>query len=115
MAIITCPNCSRRISSKYDICPHCDEGIGNVDPDELERRARRRRKRLMFRARMTTFMAMTVFMIGLLWWWVDGELMNLDMPPPAPALSLMVLGIAVYLVSWSYIAWLRWRADQDQG
>ncbi len=112
MAIIACPGCGKRISDQYTACPHCDEVLGEMDPEEIERRAFRRRRRLFFRARMVTFVAMTLFMVGLLWWWVDGELMSLTMPPPLVATALMTVGVAVYLVAWGYIAWLRWSAGR---
>lgn len=56
---------------------------------------------------MTTFFAMTLVLLGMLWWWIDGQL-ELVFPPPPGAVGLMTLGIAVYLVAWGYILWLRW-------
>ena len=108
MALITCVDCGRRISNQYRTCPHCDAPMADLTPEELSRRAWRRYKRRAYRARMVTYVGMTLVIAGLIVWYLTGG-QGLQMPPGVlPTLSMGV-GLIVYLAAWAWLLWLRWQ------
>lgn len=106
MAIIHCPNCSRRISSQATVCPHCDFALAELSPEEHERMKARRRKRQLYRAANLSYLALTFLVIGAIWWWFFGP-EGWVMPPPMGGISLIVVGSALYVVARCWIFWLR--------
>jgi hypothetical protein len=40
MAIVACPFCGKKVSSKAASCPHCGKGLSEVSPLQIERIAR---------------------------------------------------------------------------
>jgi hypothetical protein len=106
MAIIHCPNCSRRISSQAPVCPHCDVALGELSPEEQERLTVRRWKRQLYRAANLSYLALTFLVIGAIWWWFYGP-EGWVLPPPMGGIALVVVGAALYLVARCWIFWLR--------
>jgi len=106
MAIVHCPNCSKRISSMVKVCPHCDVALGDLTPEEQDRRQRRRWKRLVYRATNLSYLALTLLVIGAMWWWF-AEPQGWTLPPPLAAVSMVIIGAAMYLVARCWMFWLR--------
>ena len=106
MALIRCPQCSRRISTLMKVCPHCDTALGELSPEDQERLARRHWKRMLYRALNLSYLGLTLLVTGAIWWWFSGT-QGCVLPPPLPAVSLIILGAAVYLVARAWILWLR--------
>ncbi len=106
MAIIRCPECNERISSLAPTCPHCEAPQGErTDEDRLRIRQRHWRK-LIYRATNVVYAAMTMLVVGAIWWWMI-EPQGWALPPPASALGLVVFGAAVYLVGRAWLLWLK--------
>ncbi|GAB4171464.1 MAG: hypothetical protein Kow0020_06200 [Wenzhouxiangellaceae bacterium] len=110
MAIIRCPACDRRISSKAPSCPHCHEAVGELNDEQRERLAMRRWRDQMYRVRNLTYLAMVLIVAGLGLWWVTGA-EGLVLPINLGALILLMLGTMLYLVGWALLMWIRWRKD----
>lgn len=106
MAIVHCPNCSKRISSIVTVCPHCDAALGELTPEEQERIKRRRWKRLIYRAKNLSYLALTLLVVGALWWWFAGT-QGWVLPPPLPAIAMVMTGAVLYLVARCWMLWLR--------
>jgi len=106
MAIIHCPQCSKRISSMVNVCPHCDIALGELTAGEQERLQRRRWKRQVYRATNLSYLGLTALVIGAMWWWF-AEPQGWALPPPLPAVSMVIVGAAVYLVARCWMLWLR--------
>lgn len=74
MAIINCRVCKKRISSRADSCSHCgakfsDEGeVTNLETTEMIQKMRKRS-----RIQTISFVAVIVFMIGVLLWLFRSE------------------------------------------
>ncbi|MGL5359525.1 MAG: zinc ribbon domain-containing protein [Shewanella sp.] len=69
MALIDCPVCRKRISSKTSICPHC-QAQTNGDNASLARISELKKSgRLMNQS----FIAMTLFIAGVVIWFWGGE------------------------------------------
>lgn len=107
MAIIHCPACNRRISSVAGTCPHCHQAIGELDRSERNELARRRWRARLHRARTLTYLAMGLVVAGALVWWMTPPA-GLMPPVSMAAAVLLGLGIVGYVVSWSWMLWLRY-------
>lgn len=108
MALITCVDCGRRVSNQHPACPHCDAPLADLTPEEQKRRAWRRHRRLVYRARMVTYLGMTLVIVGLILWYLIGG-QGLQLPPGPGATLAMGVGLTVYLGAWVYLLWVRWQ------
>lgn len=108
MALITCVECGKRVSSKHRVCPHCDEPLGELTPEEIALRHRRRHRRLIYRARMTTYAGMTLVILGFIIWYMTG-VRGLALPPSSAAMLPVGIGFVVYVAAWAWLLWLRWK------
>lgn len=113
MAIINCPGCSRRISSKTSFCPHCELALGEMSEADAARLKYRRWRRRIFQARNITYAAMTALVIGALWWWL-AEPQGFSMPPPAVAVVLVVVGAAGYVAARGWLFWLKMKRNRPE-
>lgn len=110
MAIVRCPTCDQRISSLAESCPHCHEVLGQLSDDQRERIALRRWRDQIYRARNFSYLAMTLVVVGMIAWWIS-EPQGLALPVPPQAAYLLGVGAAAYVISWSWLLWVRWRQD----
>ncbi len=110
MAIIRCPACNRRMSSLVRECPACHQPVGEMSEEQRQTLLMRRWRDRIYRARNFTFVAMTLVVCGLLGWWMS-EPQGLVLPVPAIPSILLATGVVGYLVSWSWLFWVRWRED----
>ncbi len=72
MAIVRCVNCNHRMSDKAPACPSCGYQRGVASQPELteETHYKKRRERL-YRLTMLSYVALTVFLIGAIWYLMD--------------------------------------------
>ncbi|QDF67157.1 zinc ribbon domain-containing protein [Shewanella sp. SNU WT4] len=69
MALILCPNCKQRISDKAKQCSHCQVNL-QADLGSLQRVQHiKQSQRLMTQG----FIAMTLFILGMVLWFWNGE------------------------------------------
>lgn len=106
MAIVNCPNCSKRISSTHSVCPHCDIPLGELSEEDRKHLEIQRWKDQVYRATNFSYLALTSLIVGALWWWMSGS-GGWVMPPPIPAFVLIVMGVVGYLVGRGWLLWLR--------
>ena len=96
MAIVSCPECGKKISSRAAMCPQCGFTTGEVSEQELDVfRARRQRDKL-YHLNMMSYAVLTVFVGGFGWyWWDSGGFQRSSSPGP---FILMGLATVSYLV-----------------
>lgn len=111
MAIIHCPGCSRRISNKFNVCPHCELPLGEMTAEELDRVAHRRWRKRLYQAANLTYVAMTLLIVGAVWWWLAAP-EGWVLPPPVGAIALVMIGVAAYLAGRVWLFWLRMRRNR---
>lgn len=65
MALIDCPACKKRMSSKAEACPHCDFKIVGLSTEQRDREwqlvVQRKRERLMSQSMLALLMAIAAF------------------------------------------------------
>ena len=73
MAIISCPECNKQISSRSRICSYCGFQSGEVSEADLEVfRARKLRDRI-YRLNMYSYGVITLFVAAFGWYWWDSQ------------------------------------------
>ena len=114
MAIIRCPACSTRMSSKASACPKCHEPIGKLSEEERDRLALRRWRGQAYRARNLTYLAMTLVVAAMVGWWLTPP-QGLGLPVPTVAAMFLGLGLVGYLAAWSWLVWLKFFGRPGAG
>lgn len=66
MAIVACPFCGKKISSKAAACNHCGQAIAEVTPEQLLRIDRDRRLKLNQSINNHAMMALVIFLGAIL-------------------------------------------------
>jgi hypothetical protein len=96
MAIIACPNCAKKISSRAAICSWCGFELGEVSEQDIEvYRARRLRER-RYRLNMASYAIIAIFITAFGWyWWQSSGFLE---PPTAGPLALMAVAAIAYIV-----------------
>jgi hypothetical protein len=67
MAIVQCPNCSKSISNKHQVCPHCETSIHELDDEQLHRLAAKSRVKKQQKVLNQSFFALILFLGGFLY------------------------------------------------
>lgn len=67
MARISCPACSKPISDKHKVCPHCDTAVAGLDEHEREKLAYRRYIKRKQGLLNHSFVALIIFLGGFLY------------------------------------------------
>lgn len=101
--IIDCPNCSKRISSKYKTCPGCglalDSSGEGLDSDAAARRLAVKRR---YRRQAQMYAAILLFVAGCAWLWGSsgGRLSEVGFWPTAvtAAGAIWYISIRVYMI-----------------
>lgn len=69
MAIVSCPFCGKKISSKAATCSHCGQALAEVTPEQLERTDRDRRLKLNQSINNHAMMALILFLGAFLYFY----------------------------------------------
>ena len=107
MSLIRCLNCNRRISDKSSSCEHCGFGSLSEDPTKMEEIKRRIYREKRYRLTMRSYMALTVFTVGMLWYWVGSE--GFSRLPEAGPVILLFIGAIGYLIIRAMMVLLKMR------
>ncbi len=70
MALVNCPACSKRISNKSTVCPHCQSSINAVDDSAHEQAIYRVRWKKSQRRQYLSFFTLLMFLIGTVFYWM---------------------------------------------
>lgn len=96
MSIISCPECSKEISSRAVICNYCGFQLGEVTESDLQVFQARKLRDRLYRLNMISYAVITVFIAGFCWYWWDSRGF-VQMSSPGPFV-LMGLAASAYVV-----------------
>ncbi len=101
MAIVSCPDCDRNISSQTVLCPYCGFERGESAEQELKEFRRRKLRDRIYHLKMASYAALTLLVASFAWYMMDtsGFQHRASMGPYA----LFTAGSAAYLVIRVYL------------
>ena len=101
MAIISCPECDKPISSRTNLCPYCGFQRGEVAEEQLKEFRRRKLRDRIYHMKMLSYLALT-FLIGAFGWYLT-ETSGFQHRSPAGPYILFTLGAVAYCVIRVYL------------
>ena len=96
MAIIACPDCGKKISSRTAICSYCGFQFGEVTEQDLEVYRVRKLRDARYRLNMLSYAVITVMLAAFGWYWWDSK--GFLQPPSNGPLLLMGATALAYIV-----------------
>lgn len=96
MALIACPRCDSRISSRADLCPQCGVQRGEVDDEALRESRRREIRDRVYYLRMASYGVLTLLLVAFGWYWVETE--SFQYQSSRGPYVLFSIGAVAYLV-----------------
>jgi len=112
MAITYCINCNKRISDKVLACPHCGFSHGEQDADQVEEILRRKQRQQRYRLNMYSYVALTVFIAGVIWYWVESG--GFQRAVSTGPMILLTLGVLSYVVLRGMMIFQRIQARKER-
>ena len=101
MALIACPDCGKKISSRAVICSWCGFQLGEVTQQDLEVFQARKLRYKRYRLNMLSYAVITLFVGGFAWYWWDSQAFLL--PPSRGPLTLMGVTALGYIVVRAFL------------
>ena len=99
------------MSSQAPLCPKCGYQRGDASPEEIEAASRRRLRDKVYRLRMMSYVAITVFVAGFGWYWWDTD--GFVAASSTPPLVTMAVGAIAYLVVRVMLFSARYKQRHD--
>ena len=96
MAIIACPDCGKKISSRAAICSRCGFQLGEVTEQDLEIYRARRLRDARYRLNWLSYAVITVMLAAFGWYWWDSS--GYTQPSSAGPFVLMGFSAAAYVI-----------------
>jgi hypothetical protein len=73
MALIACPECGKKMSSKAVMCIHCGFTSGEVSKEQLDVMRIRAEREKIYKLNMISYAVITLFVAGFGWFWWESE------------------------------------------
>ena len=101
MAIVDCPKCKSKISSRTALCPNCGFQRGEVAEDALKEFTRRKLRDRVYRLKMVSYAALTLLIASFGWYLTDTS--GFQHRASIGPYVLCTIGAAIYLVIRIYL------------
>ncbi len=102
MAIISCPDCEKNISSHTTVCPYCGFQCNEEEEERLRELRRRKLRDRIYHLKMFSYLALTMLIVAFGWYLMEtsGFQFRSSMAPyvlfTIGALSYLVIRICLY-------------------
>ncbi len=79
MALINCPNCKKRVSSKAKVCSHCNSNLTisedgkELTEEQIASRAKLARIKMRYSLQMQAMAGIILFIAGFMLWYFVGN------------------------------------------
>ncbi len=97
MAIVACPFCGKKISSKAASCQHCGNSLAEVSPEQIEKIQRDKRMALAQSINNHAMLSVVLLLGSFVWWYFrapeEGSWQSWL------TYAVMALGAAGYIIS----------------
>jgi len=95
MAIIACPECKKKISSRTAICSYCGFQQSEASEADIEVYQARSLRDRIYRLNMVSYLVISVFIAAFCWYWWASQ--GFTEPSPLGPFILMGLSALAYL------------------
>lgn len=95
MALIACPECKKKISSRSALCSYCGFQFGEVSEEDLELFRARKLRDQIYRLNMISYAVITLFVCAFGWYWADSR--GFSEPSSSGPFILMGLTAVAYV------------------
>jgi len=101
MAIISCPDCNKNISSHSTLCPYCGFQRGEVAEEQLKEFRRRKLRDRIYHLKMSSYAALLLLIIAAGWFLLETS--NFQKMSSNGPYILFLTGTLCYLVIRVYL------------
>ena len=101
MAIISCPDCNKPISSHTNLCPYCGFERGEVSEEQLKEHRRRKLRDRIYHLKMASYAALTLLLAAFGWYLTETS--GLQFRPSLGPYLLFAIGGVCYSVIRVYL------------
>ena len=101
MAIISCPDCDKNISSHTVVCPYCGFERDEVAEEKLKEFRRRKLRDRIYHLKMGSYAALTLLIVSFGWYL--SETSGLQFQSSIGPYALFTIGAVTYLVIRIYL------------
>jgi len=101
MAIISCPDCKKSISSHTALCPYCGFQRGEVSEEQFKEFQRRKLRDRIYHLKMTSYAALALLLAAFGWFLMATS--NFQNVPPKGPYVLFMIGSVGYLIVRIYL------------
>ena len=114
MAIINCPACKARISSKAKVCSHCNfnlvsgESSEGLNEEQLESKAKLARMKKRYSLQMQAMAGIILFLLGFVLWYFLGNRGLSEIS------HFLEIGLAIFGGAWYLITRVRLMTFKNQ-
>ena len=95
MAIVSCTECGKKISSLATICSHCGHQTGEVSDEDLAILESRKLRDRIYRLNMYSYSVISLFVFAFAWYWWDSA--GFELASSAGPYYLMGISAVAYL------------------
>jgi hypothetical protein len=101
MAIISCPDCEKNISSHSAVCPYCGFERDEEAEDKLREFRRRKLRDHIYRLKMSSYLALTLLIVSFGWYLMETS--GFKYKSSVAPYVLFTIGAVSYLVIRIYL------------
>lgn len=101
MAIMSCPDCDRNISSHTVVCPYCGFERDEVAEEKLKESRRRKLRDRIYHLKMSSYAALSLLIASFGWYLT--EVSGFQYRPSTGPYVLFTIGAVAYLVIRVYL------------
>lgn len=101
MAIVSCPDCDKSISSHTVVCPYCGFERDAIAEEKLRETRRRKLRDHIYHLKMTSYVALTLLITSVGWYLVETSGLQYR-SSPGPYI-VFAIGAVSYLVIRVYL------------
>ena len=102
MAIISCPQCAKKISDKQTVCPHCDLDMTDLTEEKMHSLSKINNLKSNQSIMTHQAIAMLMFLGGIFGWYNSDDP---EAPQHTAAIAVAVIGFVWYIVNRFRMIW----------
>ena len=105
MALVNCPECKKRISSKSKSCPHCQLNLVDLTEEDLKKVSLKRKRKTRDQVMSQNYIAVLMVLVGFSYtYWKSPQPESI---PYYACMASIMIGCLIYVVNRVRLAFLK--------